>query len=136
MAPSPSERQAVVTERNPVDPVALRDPHPADLFDGRGFEKVSIEDIAAAAEVSPSSVYRYFGTKERIVLHDEVDLRFVDAVDASWPTTPRSKRCGGPWHRSCRCTSTETTNWSGERSVTPMRNPRCAPHRSRWPTTS
>ncbi len=97
MAPSPSERQAVVTERNPVDPVALRDPHPADLFDGRGFEKVSIEDIAAAAEVSPSSVYRYFGTKERIVLHDEVDLRFVDAVERELADQPPGRRgAAGP----------------------------------------
>lgn len=41
-----------------------------DLFDVHGFDGVTIERVAAAAEVSPSSVYRYFGTKEGIVLHD------------------------------------------------------------------
>jgi AcrR family transcriptional regulator len=41
-----------------------------DLFDEHGFEAVTIERVAAAAEVSPSSVYRYFGTKEGLVLHD------------------------------------------------------------------
>lgn len=41
-----------------------------DLFDENGFDGVTIERIAALAEVSPSSVYRYFGTKEGIVLHD------------------------------------------------------------------
>lgn len=41
-----------------------------DLFDEYGFDAVTIERIASAAEVSPSSVYRYFGTKEGIVLHD------------------------------------------------------------------
>lgn len=39
-----------------------------DLFDEHGFDSVTIERVASAAEVSPSSVYRYFGTKEGIVL--------------------------------------------------------------------
>lgn len=51
-----------------------------DLFDGLGFENVTIEKIAAAAEVSPSSVYRYFGTKEQVVLWDEGDIEFIAAV--------------------------------------------------------
>lgn len=53
-----------------------------DLFDERGFESVTIEEIAEAAEVSPSSVYRYLGTKEGIVLYDEFDFRLIDAVEA------------------------------------------------------
>lgn len=44
-----------------------------DLFDERGFQQVSVEQIAETAEVSPSSVYRYFGTKEGIVLADDFD---------------------------------------------------------------
>lgn len=44
-----------------------------DLFEKRGFSAVTIEDIARAADVSPSSVYRYFGTKEGIVFTDEYD---------------------------------------------------------------
>ncbi len=49
-----------------------------DLFEERGFEDVTIEEIAAASEVSPSSVYRYFGTKEEIVLWDEFDPPLVE----------------------------------------------------------
>lgn len=44
-----------------------------DLFEDKGFDKVTIEDVAAAAEVSPSTIYRHFLTKEGLVLHDEHD---------------------------------------------------------------
>jgi AcrR family transcriptional regulator len=59
-----------------------------DLFDQRGFEHATIEEIALAAEVSPSSVYRYFGSKEQIVLWDEVDVRLFDAVEDELATHP------------------------------------------------
>jgi len=59
-----------------------------DLFDERGFENVTIEEIAEAAEVSPSSVYRYFGTKEGVVLYDEFDFRLIDAVEAELASHP------------------------------------------------
>lgn len=44
-----------------------------DLFDERGFAAVKIEDVAIAAGVSPSSIYRYFGTKEGLIVADEFD---------------------------------------------------------------
>nr|WP_250649245.1 MULTISPECIES: TetR/AcrR family transcriptional regulator [unclassified Actinomyces] len=48
-----------------------------DLFEQHGFDAVSIEQVAEAAEVSPSTVYRYFGTKEGLVVHDEYDDRLL-----------------------------------------------------------
>jgi AcrR family transcriptional regulator len=59
-----------------------------DLFDERGFEAVTIEQIAERAEVSPSSVYRYFGTKEQLVLHDEFDLQLLDVVQTELASNP------------------------------------------------
>jgi AcrR family transcriptional regulator len=52
-----------------------------DLFDERGFDAVTIEEIAAAAEVSPSSVYRYFGTKEGLIVADEFDSWSQEALE-------------------------------------------------------
>ncbi len=51
-----------------------------DLFDEHGYRTVTIERVAAEAGVSPSSVYRYFGTKEMLVLHDEADPKILEAM--------------------------------------------------------
>ncbi len=52
-----------------------------DLFDEHGYDNVTIEQIAEAAEVSPSTVYRYFGTKQQIVMRDELEIELVRAVE-------------------------------------------------------
>jgi AcrR family transcriptional regulator len=52
-----------------------------DMFDERGFAAVTIEEIAEAAEVSASSVYRYFGTKEGIVVADEFDTMSRETLE-------------------------------------------------------
>jgi AcrR family transcriptional regulator len=43
------------------------------LFLKHGFDQVSVADIAAAAEISKPTLFRYFPTKEDLVLH-----RFAD----------------------------------------------------------
>ncbi|MEV0186949.1 TetR/AcrR family transcriptional regulator [Kitasatospora purpeofusca] len=43
------------------------------LFLDRGFAQVSVAEIAAAAEVSKPTLFRYFASKEELVLH-----RFAD----------------------------------------------------------
>ncbi|MFG1610956.1 TetR family transcriptional regulator [Actinoplanes sp. NPDC049265] len=43
------------------------------MFLARGFDQVAVSDIAAAAEVSKPTLFRYFAAKEDLVLH-----RFAD----------------------------------------------------------
>lgn len=52
-----------------------------DLFDERGFHAVTIDQVATAAEVSPSTVYRLFGTKEGLLVADEFDTMSEDALE-------------------------------------------------------
>ncbi len=44
-----------------------------DMFEDSGFDTITVEDIAAASGVSPSTIYRYFETKEKIATWDESD---------------------------------------------------------------
>ncbi|MEI5099205.1 TetR family transcriptional regulator [Streptomyces sp. PmtG] len=46
------------------------------LFLERGFDKVSVAEVAAAAEVSKPTLFRYFPAKEDLVVH-----RFADHED-------------------------------------------------------
>ena len=52
------------------------------LFLTVGFEATTVADIAAAAEVSPATVFRYFGTKEALLFanHEGEEQALCEAV--------------------------------------------------------
>lgn len=60
------------------------------LFEAGGYRKVSVEQVAAAAGVSASTIYRYFGTKEQLVVWDHIDDQaltlLTGAADVLTPT--------------------------------------------------
>ncbi len=60
-----------------------------ELMSVRGFASVTVEEIASAAGVSASTLYRYFGTKEALVLSssrtDQLTERLAkDSSDRGW----------------------------------------------------
>jgi AcrR family transcriptional regulator len=61
-----------------------------DLFLTHGFDQVSVADIAAAANVSKPTLFKYFATKQDLVLHRFADhaheaARVVTASPSSAP---------------------------------------------------
>ena len=60
-------------ERKKAKTRAAIQQHALRLFSQRGYEATTIEQIAAAAEISPSTFFRYFATKEDCVVYDVLD---------------------------------------------------------------
>lgn len=52
------------------------------LFRRHGYEATTIEQIAEAAEISQSTYFRYFPTKEAVVVTDDYDPLIIDAIRA------------------------------------------------------
>jgi AcrR family transcriptional regulator len=60
---------------------AIRE-HALRLIRAQGYAATTVEQIAAAAEVSPSTFFRYFPTKEDAVLYDPYDPLLAEAFRA------------------------------------------------------
>jgi len=58
------------------------------LFAEQGYDATPVDQIAEAAEVSPSTVFRYFPTKEDIVLADEYDSLIEEELRGRPPGEP------------------------------------------------
>jgi AcrR family transcriptional regulator len=65
--------------RAAIQEVALR------LFSRQGYAETTVDQIAEAAEVSPSTFFRYFPTKEEVVTYDALDPIFIEAFRAQPP---------------------------------------------------
>src|SRR2546430_6822325 len=56
--------------------------HALRLFQEQGYEQTTVDQIAAAAEISPSTFFRYFKTKEDVVIEDEYDPLLLKLIAA------------------------------------------------------
>jgi AcrR family transcriptional regulator len=55
------------------------------LIEENGYAATTVEQIAEAAEVSPSTFFRYFPSKESLLLADDLDPLVLAAFDAQPP---------------------------------------------------
>ncbi len=72
------ERKKIKT-RQAIRREALR------LIDENGYAATTVEQIADAAEVSPSTFFRYFPSKESLLLADDLDPLILEAFKAQPP---------------------------------------------------
>jgi AcrR family transcriptional regulator len=59
--------------------------HAVRLFAQQGYEATTVEQIAEAAEISPSTFFRYFKTKEDVVIEDRYDPLIAAAIEGAPP---------------------------------------------------
>jgi AcrR family transcriptional regulator len=62
------------------------------LFSERGFDKVTVAEVAQAAGVSHMTFFRHFPTKESVVLDDPYDPILGEAVSRQSPNLPALER--------------------------------------------
>jgi len=81
----PPARQAGLRERKKARTRAAIRQHALRLFKEQGYYATTIEQIADAAEVSPATFFRYFPSKEDVVLQDDIDVISLAAIDNQPP---------------------------------------------------
>ena len=94
--PGLRERKKVKTRRAILD-ATLR------LVQEQGYDATTVEQIAAEAEVSPSTFFRYFPTTEDAILQDEYDPLIVAALesqDSGLPPLEAARRAFGALFRT------------------------------------
>jgi AcrR family transcriptional regulator len=58
------------------------------LIEDNGYANTTIEQIAEAAEVSPSTFFRYFPSKEMVLMANDLDLVMIQALEQQPPDLP------------------------------------------------
>ena len=68
-----------------------------DLFERKGYDTTTVEDIADAANVSPRTFFRYFDAKVDVVMHnkehDDLGLDVYVAQRPAHDRCPLRERC-------------------------------------------
>ncbi|MEV4727276.1 TetR/AcrR family transcriptional regulator [Micromonospora humida] len=89
-----SERHSTLRDQRRAETQRLIQAHAVRLFTGRGYDGTTVNDVAAAAGVSPMTVYRHFPTKEDLVLADRNGPLVAERIAATPAGQPLVRRIG------------------------------------------
>jgi len=85
MSEAPAVPRPGLRERKKARTRAAIREHALRLFREQGYAATTVDQIAEAADVSPSTFFRYYPTKEDVVLQDELDVLALAAFEAQSP---------------------------------------------------
>ncbi len=68
-------------ERKKAKTMASIQMHALRLFNELGYHETTVEQIAEAAEISPSTFFRYFASKEEVVIKDNYDPLLIASFE-------------------------------------------------------
>ncbi|HKR67216.1 MAG TPA: TetR family transcriptional regulator [Streptosporangiaceae bacterium] len=85
MSEAPAVPRPGLRERKKARTRAAIREHALRLFREQGYAATTVDQIAEAADVSPSTFFRYYPTKEDVVLQDEIDVLALAAFEAQSP---------------------------------------------------
>ncbi|MFD9359508.1 TetR/AcrR family transcriptional regulator [Streptomyces sp. NPDC060031] len=89
------EQRPTLREQQRSETRRMIQAHAVRLFTSRGYDAVTVADVAEAAGVSAMTVYRHFPTKEDLVLVEQPARLIAERVAASCATDPLVRRVGG-----------------------------------------
>ena len=85
MSPAPEQARLGLRERKKAKTRAAIQAAALHLFERQGYQATTVDQIAEMAEVSQSTFFRYFPSKEDVVLHDRYDPLLLAAFRAQPP---------------------------------------------------
>lgn len=84
------------------------------LIEENGYANTTVEQIAEAAEVSPSTFFRYFPSKEQVLMADDLDRVTVEALEKQPPDVPSLQAFRRAWEITMATVTKDT--WQFERT--------------------
>jgi len=85
LMPARTDQTAGLRERKKARTRATIQSHALQLFREQGYDATTIEQIIDAAEISETTFFRYFPTKEDVVLQDDYDPLIIAAYQQQPP---------------------------------------------------